>query len=347
MKNIQNYEPAKQEGKILLNANEKTTALPADILEEVLRELRHVDMNRYPDAEERELLQAYGRAAGLKAEQLLAGNGSDQMLGFMIGTFLGKDRVLYTFDPDFSMYDYYAGTYEAKVCKFDINEDGSLDIDAFIRCGRENNAGLVMFSNPNNPSGHCLSINEIGRILEGFADIPVVVDEAYIEFADEESAVSLLADHANLYVTRTLSKAFGLAGVRVGFLISSAENMAALKSAFVPYTLNALSMKTASVVLRHMDRIRTFTEEIRSERKRMYDAVKNFSRARFIASQANFLYGSSADKERLLQLLKEKEVVIRDYAGTDRFRITVGTAAENDIVLSVLQTFEEEKSCGQ
>ena len=210
MKKIQTYETMKQEG-ILLNANENPRPLPEAVMAEILEAIRDLPLNRYPDTDETELLQAYGKWTGLVEEMLLAGNGSDQMLGYLIGTFLGRDKILYTFDPDFSMYDYYAGSYEAKVRKFDINEDGSLDIDAFIEEGRKNNADLVIFSNPNNPSGHCLSLSECEKITAAFAPLPVVIDEAYIEFADEESAVQLLDRYDNLYVTRTLSKAFGLA----------------------------------------------------------------------------------------------------------------------------------------
>ena len=346
MKTIQTYETVKQEG-ILLNANENPRPLSEAVMAEILEAIKDLPLNRYPDTDETELLQAYGKWLGLDEKMLLAGNGSDQMLGYLIGTFLGRDKILYTFDPDFSMYDYYAGSYEAKVRKFAINEDGSLDIDAFIEEGRKNNADLVMFSNPNNPSGHCLSLSECEKITAAFAPVPVVIDEAYIEFADEESAVQLLDRYDNLYVTRTLSKAFGLAGIRVGFLISDPQNMAALKSAFVPYALNALSMKAACVVLAHSDEVQEFTAMIRRERRRMLTALSGSQRARYIASQANFIYGISEDKERLMELLKEAGIVIRNYKGSRNFRVTISVPEENDLVLDVLKKFEEEKTCGR
>ncbi len=346
MKTIQTYETVKQEG-LLLNANEKPLPLSEAIMAEICEAIRELPLNRYPDTDETELLQAYGKMMGLDEEMLLAGNGSDQMLGYLIGTFLGRGKVLYTFDPDFSMYDYYAGSYEATVRKFDINEDGSLDIDAFIAEGKKNGADLVMFSNPNNPSGHCLSLTECEKIVSAFRPVPVVIDEAYIEFADEESALKLLDSYDNLYVTRTLSKAFGLAGIRVGFLISQKQNMAALKNAFVPYALNALSMKAACVVLAHRDEVQAFTDMIRRERRRMLDAAAESQRARYIASQANFIYGISEDKDRLMELLKEAGIVIRNYKGNNHFRITISIPEENDRVLAVLKQFEEEKTCGQ
>lgn len=341
MKNIQIYEAAVQEG-ILLNANERSQPLPESFLKEAAEAVLSLSLNRYPDNDQTELLQAYAKVSGTGPEMLLAGNGSDQILGYLIGTFLNRGKVLYTFDPDFSMYDYYAGTYEASVRKYEINDDGSLDIERFIEEGRKENAAMVLFSNPNNPSGHCLTIDEVERIVSAFADIPVCVDEAYIEFADEVSAVSLLDRYDNLYVTRTLSKAYGLAGLRVGFLISSPENMKKLKAAYVPYTLNAFSMKAAAIALSHQDQTEEFIAGIRSERKRMQEALQNSRKVRWIPSQTNFIYGLSRDKKRLMELFENEGIVIRNYNDDESFRITVGTAEENSRVLKVLNAFEEE-----
>lgn len=346
MKEIKAYETAEQEG-ILLNANERSEALPEYYLREVADAVLSLTFNRYPDNDQQELLQAYAGLNGIDTDMLLAGNGSDQVLGHLIGTFLGKGKTLYTFDPDFSMYDYFASSYEGEVSKFDIKEDGSLDIQAFIRKGKEVKPSLVMFSNPNNPSGHCLNISEIEEIISGFAGIPVCVDEAYIEFADEESAVGLLDRYDNLYITRTLSKGYGLAGIRIGFLISRRENVKPLKENYIPYALNVLSMKAAVIALKHHDEAEAFIARTREERKRMQEALSGSKRARYILSQANFIYGYSNEKERLMELFNEASIVIRNYEGSDTFRISVGTGKENDKVLEVLKAFEEEKTCGQ
>lgn len=210
-KKIEAYSGQKQSG-ILLNANESSENLPQDIIQEILHAVENTAFNRYPDTAQIELRKAYAKAMGLQTEQVLAGNGSDQMLGLLIGMFLGKGKSLYTYDPDFSMYEYYASSYEADVEKYALPYDGSLDIESFIQHGREKKVSLVMFSNPNNPTGNCLSIEQIRKIIAGFAPVPVVIDEAYFEFSDETSALTLLADYDNLYVTRTLSKAYGQIG---------------------------------------------------------------------------------------------------------------------------------------
>ncbi len=335
MKKQMIYETSQTEG-ILLNANEKSTPVREEILEEILQEIRTIPLNRYPDAQEKELCEIYADIAGVSPEQVLAGNGSDQMLGYMITSFLGKGKTLYVLSPDFSMYDYYASSAEAQVQKYSTCTDGSFDIGKFIREGQ--NADMVMLSNPNNPTGHYLTLPELKQILEGFR-VPVVVDEAYIEFAEGDSAVCLLDEYPNLYVTRTLSKAYGLAGIRIGFLISCAENMRPLKRSFVPYAVNALSMKTACVVLKYADLYKAENEEIIRERKRVFETLSRSDRYTVYPSQANFIYFTSVEKEKILQLFEEKQIRIRNYAKTDAFRITIGTKEENDLVLQTFQEF--------
>ncbi len=337
-KKIETYTTHVQKG-ILLNANESSLNLNSKILEEIKESLDTIAFNRYPDNDQTELLNAYGKEIGLDNSYLLAGNGSDQMLGLVIGTFLSKGKYLYTFDPDFSMYDYYASCYEADVKKYPLNDDGTLDVDAFIKDGQ--GASLVLFSRPNNPSGYCLTQDEIKKVVEGFSDIPVVVDEAYIEFADEESAISLLSQYDNLYVTRTLSKAYSVAGIRVGFLISNPKNMLEMKRRSVVYAVNSVTMKIATIILKYADEFQLEAKEIAKRRNAMYEKVKVMKKVTFYPSQANFLHGKTNQKEQLLQLFQQQNIVIRNYKD-DTFRITIGTDEENEKVMNVLKQFEEE-----
>ncbi len=337
-KKIEAYTTHVQTG-ILLNANEGSHNLDTKIIEEIKEAMNDIAFNRYPDNDQTELLEAYAKVIGVKKENLLAGNGSDQMLGLLIGTFLSKGKKLYTFDPDFSMYDYYASCYEADVKKFPLNDDGTLDVDAFIENGKD--ATLVMFSRPNNPSGYCLTQDEVKKVLEGFKNIPVVVDEAYIEFSKEESAIELLNEYDNLYVTRTLSKAYGVAGIRVGFLVSNEENMKDMKSRSVAYALNSVTMKIGVIVLKYSDVFLKEAKEICRRREEMYEKVKDMKSITFYPSQGNFLHGKTVNKEKLLKMFEEKNIVIRNYQD-DTFRITIGSDDENQAVLEVLQRYEVE-----
>ncbi len=341
MKTIETYVPARTDG-ILLNANENSNPLDSRIRQKIAEAVSALAFNRYPDSDQKELLAAYADVIGVSPGQLLAGNGSDQMLGYMIGTFLGKGKTLCTLSPDFSMYDYYASSYEADVVKFKMEEDGSFRTEDFIAFAKENKAGMILFSNPNNPTGHCLPPDEIEKIAAACHDIPVVIDEAYIDFADTKSSLGLIGKYKNLYLTRTLSKAYGLAALRVGFLISSEENMKPLKQSFVPYALNSVSMKIASTVLQFAEEYKGQIAKIKSERARMYEILKDIPNMKIFNGEANFLYGKSGEKEKLLNALSEKNITIRDYSNTPYFRITIGTEEENELVLSALKQFGEE-----
>lgn len=339
MKKITEYEGTSEKG-IRLNANELSMNLKADILDEVCSAMKKIDYNRYPDDTQKELLDTYGRVIGMPESCLLAGNGSDQMLGYLIGSFLGYGKTLFTLDPDFGMYDYYASAYETSVRKY--RNEGEFSIDEMIRQAHEAKADMIMFSNPHNPSGRFVDADGVVRILEEFPDIPVVVDEAYIEFADAPSAVSLTAQYPNLFVTRTLSKAYGLAGVRTGFLIGNEEPMQKLKKSFVPYALSTPAMKIAIAVLHHSDEYRPVIEKICQERERMYQAMKKMERITVSPSRANFLYGITDDLTGLLALMAKNSISIRTYRDGYSFRITVGTEEENNLVLNVLKQFEKE-----
>ena len=334
------YETHVQTGT-LLNANERSAPLDESIREEIVSVLKDAAFHRYPDSDQTELRDAYAEVIGVRADQLIAGNGSDQILGYLIGTFLGPGRKLMTLDPDFSMYDYYASSHGASVIKYPIDLTQDFSVREFITWAKEQNVDMIMFSNPNNPSGICLDTLSIQEILHAFTDIPVVIDEAYIEFADVKSSVYMVNDYPNLYVTRTLSKAFGLAGIRTGFLVTSAENAKPLREGYVPYALNTLSMKTASVVLRHAPQLLEYAENVKKERQKLFDKAASLTCLKLYPSQANFLYGTSPYKKQLLDAFAQAGIVIRDYRGKDAFRITIGTEEENQTVWKILQSVEE------
>ena len=341
MENKVTYQ-ARQSGKIMLNANESGENLSAEMMEKAVEAIRTTVFNRYPENTQVKLREAYASVIGVNADQIIAGNGSDQLLGYLIGKLAGVQGTVYTFDPDFSMYDYYASSYGSQVIKYPCDEDGSLDIDSFIRYGNDQKADLVIFSNPNNPSGHCLSIEEVEQVILGFEGTPVIVDEAYIEFADETSAVSLIEKYPKLYVTRTLSKAYGLAGMRVGFAIGQKQNMDGLREGYVPYALSTPAMEIACAVLSDTGDVKRRIDEVKTERQKMLEVMKQMKCLTVYDSQANFIYGRTEERDRLCAILDEEGIVIRLYKDGETFRITVSTQMENSLLLQALQRFEGE-----
>lgn len=336
MKQVESYTAHEQKG-ILLNANECWHGLDRELTEKIIAAVAEIPSNRYPDTTMHALLCAYARYAGLKEENLLAGNGSDQMLGYLIGTYLGKGKVLFTLDPDFSMYDYYASSYEADVRKYRTNADGTWDVQDFINAAKEQNARMIMFSNPNNPTGGYIPDEKILAIVQACSDIPVVIDEAYIEFSGEKSISAYCEQYDNLFVTRTLSKAFGIAAARVGFLCGKASVMEKLKKDFVPYALNAYSQTIGRIVLENSEKAAETVKEIMAERDRMYAFLKTLPDLTVLESHANFLYCRSGKRNELLEALQKKGIVIRSYRDETSFRITIGDKEENGQVAAVLK----------
>jgi len=342
MKQVSGYEAARTEGRCL-NANEAAWNLPPQILREIQDCIPAIAFNRYPDDAETDLLAAASRFYGIPAEQLLAGNGSDQMLGLMIGYWLGKGRRLLTLSPDFSMYDYYASMYEAEIVKFATDpQDGSFEADRFIAFGRESRPDLILFSSPNNPTGFQVSAADIRRIAAAFPEIPVVIDEAYVEFSSCGSALPLLKEYPNLLVTRTLSKAFCLAGVRVGFLAGSPENMQKLRAAKVPYALSSVSMRIAEIVLSHGSEFLAEAQRLAARRDEMLKRLQGLQCLSVCPSSANFLRCRSSEKQQIMDAFRKAGIAIRNYQD-DTFRITIGLEEDNEAVWNVLQQYERER----
>lgn len=341
MKTIEAYT-AKKNGTMMLNANELYRNLSDDIVMEIQEAIATIPFHRYPDEASEELIQAYADVMKLSSQQILAGNGSDEMLGLMIGYFLGKDKKLFTLAPDFSMYDYYASMHESEVLKFPCEKDGSFKIDDFIAYGKAKNIHMVLFSNPNNPTGHTLTNKDLCKIVEAFSDIPVIIDEAYAEFAPE-SMLTYLEQYHNLYVTRTLSKAYGLAGARLGFLISNKANISEIRPYIVPYNISSIAQKIGTIVLSHADEYAPFVAEIKQERDQLYNAYKGLKTITFYPSNANYLYGRSERKEELITYLEQRGIIIRKY-NDDSFRITVGSKEENEILKQCIFAFDKEVS---
>lgn len=334
MKTIQSYTSHDQTG-ILLNANESSIQFDAAVLQEIQEGILEVAWNRYPDTDCKQLKQTYADMQGIGANQIIVGNGSDQMLGIMIGSFLSKGKTLYTLDPDFSMYDYYVSMYDAN-----IEKEAYTTAAQWIQTGKEKQADMILFSNPNNPTGMYLEKAELVQIIEAFPDIPIVIDEAYGEFS-KDSALDLISKYSNVYITRTLSKAYALASIRIGFLISSKENIEKIQQKMVPYSVSSIDQKVACIVLKHTELFEKEIERIKQVRKSWLEKSQAFKKMEFLPSQANFILVKSNEIETLNALFDHANIKIRKFKGENYSRITIGNDAENEAVFQIFQQFEE------
>lgn len=333
------YQHHQQEG-LLLNANENSEGLPAVVLEEFMERLPQLQLNRYPDDDCTSLRQAYARYLGVHPDQILVGNGSDQMLQLLISAFISSKSRLLTVTPDFSMYDFYALSYEGTMCKYPILEGEKVhfSLDEFIHQARDLKPGLILFSSPNNPTGKQMSNEDLLKLCWAVAPIPVAVDEAYVEFADH-SALQILNQTDNLYITRTLSKAYSLAGARVGFLISTARNIERLRPYKVVYSVNTLSMALAECTLAHADLFEDMAKKTIAERERLAGEYAKLPGITVLPSKANFLCLVTVPKvlEKLKAAFEERKIMLRWYEEKPYVRVTVGTPEENEQVLDIFK----------
>ena len=331
--------------KIRLNGNESPVEINENKLGSVVEAIKNIELNRYPDSDSDALREAYSKYAEVKKENVIAGNGSDEMLNLVISKIISKGDKILTLSTDFVMYDFYTNINEGGIVKYDFDLDKGFNVDEFISLGQSNDVKLILFSNPNNPTGYGFTINDIRKVLDVFKDKVILVDEAYYEFYGV-SAIPLINEYKNLLVTRTLSKAWGLAALRVGFLIGNEESIGELLKYKAPYNVNSLSQEIAINYLKDSKDLLNNLDYIVSERERFYKELKEIEdealnkykecKIKFYPSKANFIYGKTACKDKLIEALEKEDIKIRIFED-ERFRITIGLKEENLKVLEIIK----------
>lgn len=341
MKEFKKYDGIKSGKYIRLNGNESSKNLNEEKLNEILNKVKKLDFNRYPESENTILREEYSKYINLNKDNIIACNGSDEAIALVIGSYISKNKKVLTLNPDFTMYDYYVKMNEGELIKINCRKDGSYEVEDFINF-KEKDISLIIFSNPNNPTGYAIGNEDIKKLLEIFNDIPVLVDEAYFEF-NGESIVSEVENYKNLLVTRTMSKAFGAASIRVGFLIGCREIINKLNKNKVPYNVNSISQIIGAEILKDKDKLNFTINEVKSERDYLLGEYlelqkENKGRVEVYSSKANYIFGRSREKEFLVKYLKENNILIREFED-DSFRITIGNASENRVVLETIRKY--------
>jgi histidinol-phosphate aminotransferase len=332
------YSSARMEaagGQLLLNANESAWAPFGDA---------GLDCHRYPDPQPAALVERLAALYGVRREQILVGRGSDEAIDLLVRAFCraGRDAILVQ-PPTFGMYSVCARVQDAVVVEVPLSADFQVDAEAVLAAVTPP-VKLVFVCAPNNPSGAAVPLETIENLARGLAGRAVlVVDEAYVEFADSASAVALLDRYEHMAVLRTLSKAWALAGARIGCLLAHAEVIALLRRILPPYPLPrpcvAAAMEALSPAGQATARERIAV--VRAERVRLAAALQALPGVRAVLpSQANFLAVRFDDAGAVYRRLFDAGIVVRDvrrYPGlADALRITIGTVEENDRVLAVL-----------
>jgi histidinol-phosphate aminotransferase len=334
-----------------LNTNENSYGVPQDVVDAIVASVAEVaaGLNRYPDREFtrlREDLAAYltrTTGVGVAAEQVWAGNGSNEVLLHILQAFGGPERVALGFTPAYSMHPIITGTVGTRWVDGCRGVEGAgtfdLDVGSAVAQVEQHQPDIVFLCSPNNPTGTALGLDVVEAIYDAAPRAIVVVDEAYAEFAraGTPSALTLLAGRGRLVVTRTMSKAFALAGGRLGYLVATAELTEALRLVRLPYHLSSTTQAVACAALEHADGLLATVELLKTQRDRIVADLAQMGLDP-VPSDANFvLFGGLANERVTWQGLLDEGILVRDVGLAHHLRVTAGTPAQTEAFLEAMR----------
>jgi histidinol-phosphate aminotransferase len=302
-------------------------------------------INRYPDPYQKKLKERVSELKGLSTQNILLGNGSDEVLDLLFRAFCEpKEDNVISHNPSYGMYPVLAGINHVELRKIDLDKGFSLNAENMLSASDEYTK-LFFICSPNNPSGNILAKSEIKKLLDAQRGL-VVIDEAYIDFSSTDSWVKELDNYENLIVCQTLSKAWGMAGLRVGMCFASSKIVNVLNGIKPPYNVNELSQGAALKVLNNVSEFETHLDMILKERSNLEEALEELSFIKKVyPSEANFLLVEMENADHVYQYLIENKIVVRnrskEYLCDNCLRITVGTEKENQRLIDCLKTYKK------
>jgi histidinol-phosphate aminotransferase len=328
-----------------MNTNENPHPLPPALLSDLQVTLAEAarGLNRYPDRDAtalRQDLAAYlTRTSGepIAPAQVWAANGSNEVLQQVLQTFGGAGRTALGFTPSYSMHPIISAGTGSRWVDGHRRADFTIDVEAATAQVREVQSDVVFVTSPNNPTGTAVALSTITALYEATAGV-LVVDEAYAEFArpGTPSALTLLPGRPRLVVSRTMSKAFGMAGLRLGYLAADPAVVDALQLVRLPYHLSSLTQAAARTALAHTEQLLATVDAVKAERDRIVAALPGLGLTS-VPSDANFvLFGHFADAAATWQALLDRGVLVRDVGLPGWLRVTAGTTEETDAFLTAL-----------
>lgn len=340
VKDLTPYTPGEQpqiEELIKLNTNENPYGPSPKVLQSIASANTN-DLRKYPDPNTADLKRTVARHFGLSKDMVFIGNSSDEVLAHAFRGLLKQDKALLFPDITYSFYPVYCQLFQIDYREIPLREDFSIDIDDY----NDENGGII-FANPNAPTGIALSVEKIQALATRHNESVVVVDEAYVDFA-EDSAVRLIEEHPNLLVTQTLSKSRSLAGLRVGVALGQAELIEGLervKNSFHPYALNTLAIAGAIAAFEDDAYLVETCKKVIATRKRTTtELIKQGFEV--LPSSTNFVFARNQTHNAadLFQGLRDKKIIVRHFDKpriNEYLRISIGTDDEMDSLLSALK----------
>ncbi|MFB6957236.1 histidinol-phosphate transaminase [Streptomyces sp. NPDC056309] len=339
---------------VRLNTNENPYPLPEPLVERIAQRVREAarSLNRYPDRDAVELrteLAGYLTRTGghrVGVENVWAANGSNEVIQQLLQAFGGPGRTAIGFEPSYSMHALIARGTGTGWISGPRREDFTIDLAAAERAIAEHRPDVVFVTTPNNPTGNAVSPETVLALYEAAqAAKPsmVIVDEAYIEFSHGASLLPLLGGRPHLVVSRTMSKAFGAAGLRLGYLAAHPAVVDAVQLVRLPYHLSAITQATALAALEHTDTLLGYVEQLKAERDRLVGELRAIGYD-VIESDANFIqFGRFEDAHTAWGRILDHGVLVRDNGVPGWLRVTAGTPKENDAFLDAVRELKKEQ----
>ncbi len=315
--------------RIKLDANESPYGF-----KDSLKHIAGIKTNRYPDPKAGALRQLIAKDLRVRPENILFGNGSDELIYYLLTTFGGP--VLFPV-PTFAMYRIIGQALGEKIMEIPLDKDFDIDSGRFLNAIKKEKPKLIFLSSPNNPTGNCFSAGRILKIIKASKGI-VIVDEAYQPFSSKTGMLPLLKDYKNLVIMRTLSK-IGLAALRLGYMIADPGIITEVNKVRLPFNINSLSQAIAAAALKKKKELGTSIKTIIAERERLIKAMGTIKGIMPFPSEANFILFRVCDPDSVYAALLKKGILIRNIkdSAKDCLRVTVGTQKENTEFLEALK----------
>lgn len=328
-------QPAADAKVVKLNTNENPYPPSPKVLEALSR-IEPDHLRKYPQPLADTFRDAAGLLHGVRRENIIAGNGSDDILSIALRTFLGPKGALACPDPTYSLYPVLAEMNEVNYIQIPWGKDYTLPVDELCKT----NPGAIFFANPNAPTGHMVPFNVVRDLAKSYSGL-LLIDEAYADFSGE-NCIDLVSEFPNVVISRTLSKAYSLAGLRFGYAIARADTIEQMMKVKDSYNCDVVSIKLATAAIMDQDYARQNWHVICIERDRLSTELTQLGWS-IIPSRANFLFAQppkAKSARQIYQALKTQGILVRyfDKPGLDdRLRITVGTPDEDEILLKALR----------
>lgn len=341
LNNINSYITNDNAYQVKLDANETVFDLPEFIKDEINAEFKRLAYNRYPDGLEKKLADKVAAKLGVSSQNIIFGNGSSELLAKVCWVYGGKDKSVMFPSPSFSMYPIYARLAGSKAIPVELDKNFNLSKQQLLEKYAACKPSLIILCSPNNPTGNVMSQEDIKDILTT-VDCPVIADEAYYEFYGK-TALDIFSENKNLIIMRTFSKAYGLAALRIGYMIAHPEIIETVKKAIMPYHINALSLCAAKVVYDKVELLKTRVQAVIEARERLFIQIAKIAGIKVYPSKANFLLIKIPEhKSGLTDYLSQNGIAVRAFDNdrlNDCIRITIGSRADNEMVLQHINKF--------